>query len=251
MKTIKQFSVFLLMMSLSSLYAQLPEEIEWKYLQKNYSADSTKLALSLNNKLLEGKYKIPLDNTSFALYDIKKGLISGDAFLYTNNGDLACKLSYKNGVRNGLKENFDSDGKPWLREEYKDGKKDGLSEMYSNGKMSSKSEYKKGKKEGLTITYSNGQILTQTYYKDDKRNGLSTTFYNGVIVSENNYADDVQDGLGTIYSMGKKNMDATYQKGQRHGLAHMYKPDGSILFESYFLLGVKVSKEEYEKYLNK
>lgn len=250
MNTIKPFSIFFLMLLLSSsLYAQLPEEIQWKHLQKNYAADSTKLELSLNNKLLQGKYKIPLDNNSFALYDIKKGLISGEAFWYTNNGNVECKLNYKNGVRNGLKENYDSDGATWLREEYKDGKKDGTSEMYSSGKISSKTEYKKGKKDGLSISYSNGQVMTQTSYKEDKRNGLSSTFFNGVIATENNYLNDVQDGLGTMYAMGKKNMDAIFKNGQRHGVAHMYKPDGTVLFESYFLFGTKVSKEEYEKYL--
>ena len=240
-----------MMISLSSsLHAQLPEEIQWKHLQKTYSADSTKLVLSLNGKLLQGKYKIPLDDNSFALYDINKGLISGEAFWYGNSGNLQCKLNYKNGVRYGLKENYDNEGVIWLREEYKDGKQNGDNEMYIGEKITSKTKYKDGKKEGLSITYANGQVMTETNYKSGKRNGVSLTYFNGIIISENNYLDDLQDGLCTTYNMGKKNMDATYQKGKKNGLAHMYKPDGTVLFESYFVLGEKVSKTEYEKHIN-
>ena len=127
----------------SSLYAQIPEEIKWEHLQKNYTADSSDLMLSLNGKYLSGKYKIPLNEKSYAVYNIKNGMITGDAFWYTNGGHLECKLEYKRGVRNGLKENYDNDGKVWLRQEYKNGKQDGFSEMYSNGKLSLKSLYKK------------------------------------------------------------------------------------------------------------
>jgi antitoxin component YwqK of YwqJK toxin-antitoxin module len=250
MKIIKLFFFLMMICSSPSIYAQQPEEIQWKHLQKNYSADSTKLVLSLNGKPLQGKYKIPLDNNSFALYDINEGLISGEAFWYSISGNLECKLNYKNGVRNGLKENYDSEGVLWLRQEYKDGRQNGANEMYSGGKITSKTNYREGKMDGLSVRYANDQVITETNYKGGLRNGLSRSYHNGLIMSENNYLDDLQDGLCTTYNMGKKNMDATYQKGQKNGVAHMYKPDGTVLFESYFVLGLKVSKAEYEKYLN-
>lgn len=249
MKTICKFVSFIIIFCFAtSLHAQLPEEIQWKHIIKTYTADSTQLVLSLNNKLLEGQYKIPLDDTSFALYTIKKGMISNEAFWYKNSGNLECKLNYKKGVRNGLKENFDSDGAVWLKQYYKDGKLDGISEMYSNGRITSKTSYKAGKKDGLSTSYSGNQVISEANYKDNKRNGTSKTYFNGLLMTENNYVDDLQDGLSIMYNQGKKNMDATYHKGQRHGLSHMYKPDGAVLFESYFLLGEKVSKEIFEKY---
>lgn len=99
--------IFLLLFLTTSIttYAQLPEEIQWKHLVKTYTPDSSELVLSLNGKPLSGKYKIPLDENSFALYHIKNGMITGDAFWYSNSGNLECKLSYKKGVRNGSKEN--------------------------------------------------------------------------------------------------------------------------------------------------
>ncbi|MCX2449715.1 toxin-antitoxin system YwqK family antitoxin [Pedobacter sp. PLR] len=232
----------------TSLFAQLPEEIQWKHLVKTYNADSTEMVLSLNDKLLEGQYKIPLDESSFALYTIKKGLITGEAFWYSQGGRMECKLYYKKGVCNGLKENYDSEDKVWLRQEYKDGKQHGTSEMYTGGKIVNKSAYKAGKKDCLSLTYSDDQLTTEANYENDKRNGIYRVYNGGKIVTENNYKDDLQNGLSVSYLSGKKSMDSTFENGKRHGVSHMYKPDGSILFESYYLLGEKVSKDAFEKY---
>ncbi|MFD2287734.1 toxin-antitoxin system YwqK family antitoxin [Pedobacter petrophilus] len=241
-------AVLLLMLTSTFTYAQIPEEIQWKHLLKTYNADSSDLTLSLNGKNLNGKYKIPLDEKSYALYTIKNGMITGDAFWYTNGGHLECKLVYKRGVRNGLKENYDHDGKVWLRQEYKDGKQDGLSEMYSNGQLNNKSEYKKDKKDGKQLSYSSGKVLSETEYKDGLRDGMSKTYgLDGKPVSEINYKADKQDGLTTMYAMGNKTMDFVFKGGKKHGIGHMYKPDGSLVFTSYYLNGEKVSKDEFEK----
>ena len=245
----KLLAILMMVCLSSSLYAQLPEEIKWEHLQKNYTADSSDLMLSLNGKNLNGKYKIPLDEKSYALYTIKNGMITGDAFWYTNGGHLECKLVYKRGVRNGLKENYDNDGKVWLRQEYKDGKQDGVSEMYTNGQLNNKSEYKKGKRYGKQISYSSGKVLSETEYKDGLRDGLSKTYdLQSNPISEINYKQDKQDGLTTMYAMGNKTMDFIFVDGKKHGVGHMYKPDGLVVFTSYYIKGEKVTKEEFEKY---
>lgn len=232
----------------TNLFAQLPEEISWKHLLKTYNQDSTEMVLSLNNKLLEGQYKIPSDEGGFALYTIKKGKITGEAFWYTQGGRMECKLHFKDGVRNGLKENYDNDDQVWLRQEYKDGKQDGISEMYRSGKVINKSSYKAGKKDGQSLTYSGDQLSTEANYENDKRNGLYRVYQNGQVITENNYKDDLQHGLSSTYLSGKKSMASTYENGKRHGVSYMYKPDGTVLFESYYLLGDKVSKDAFEKY---
>ncbi|WP_316751559.1 toxin-antitoxin system YwqK family antitoxin [Pedobacter gandavensis] len=248
-KIILKLSCTFVFLGLSTnLFAQLPEEIQWKHLLKTYNTDSSKMVLSLNGKLLEGQYKIPLDAGSFALYTIKNGLITGDAFWYAQGGRMECKLHYKNGVRNGLKENYDSENRVWLAQEYKDGRQDGISEMYNAGKLVNKSAYKAGKKNGLSLTYSGDQLTTEANYENDQRNGVYRVYNAGKIMTENNYKDDLQNGLSTTYMLGKKSMDSTFENGKRHGVSHMYKPDGSILFESYYLQGEKVSKDAFEKY---
>lgn len=253
------------------IFAQLPEEIKWKHLQKNYNADSSELVLSLNNKLLDGKYKIPFDEGGFALYNIKKGIITGEAFWYSQGGTIECKLYYKKGVRNGLKENYDNQGKVWLHQEYKDGKKNGVSEIYSGGKLVNKSVYKADKKHGLSQTFSGDKVITEAYYendlkngtsksygldgelaveigyKNDKRDGVYRVYNNGQIITETNYQNDLQHGLSTTYALGKKNMDAEFVNGKRHGIAHMYKPDGTTLFTHYYLNGDKVTEAIYNQ----
>ena len=252
MKTTYKILSFILMLFLSvSVYAQIPEEIKWEHLKKTYATDSTALQLSLNGKSLNGAYKIPLDEDSYALYTIKNGMITGEAFWYTNGGTLECKLLYKRGVRNGLKENYDKNGKVWLRQEFKDGRQDGLSEMYSNGQLNTKSEYKKGKKYGKQISYSSGKILSETEYKDNLREGISKTYdFQGNLISEISYKQDRQDGLSVMYAMGKRNMDFMFVAGKKHGIGHMYKPDGSVIFTSYYLNGEKVSENDYQLYIN-
>ncbi|SHE69120.1 toxin-antitoxin system YwqK family antitoxin [Pedobacter caeni] len=246
---IVKLSYTLIFLCLSgSLFAQLPEVVKWNHLVKTYNADSTEMLLSLNNNPLQGQYEIALDEGGFALYNIKNGLITGEAFWYAQDGRMECKLHFKNGVRNGLKENYDNQGKVWLRQEYKDGRQHGVSEMYQGDKIVNKSNYKAGKKDGPSFTYSDGQVTTEGNYENNLRNGVFRVYSRGEIVTENNYKDDLQNGLSTMYAMGKKNMDSMYENGKRHGVSHMYKPDGSVLFESYFLLGDKVTKDVFEKY---
>jgi antitoxin component YwqK of YwqJK toxin-antitoxin module len=246
---IKKLSYTFIFLCLGThLFAQLPEEIKWEHLLKTYNRDSTEMVLSLNQKLLQGQYKVPFAEGGFALYNIQKGLITGEAFWYSQGGRMECKLHYKNGVRNGLKENYGSDDKVWLRQEYKDGRQDGLSEMYKGSTIINKSTYKAGKKHGVSLTYSGDQLTTEAYYENDLRNGAYRVFNNGKIVTENNYKDDLQNGLSTSYALGRKSMDATYENGKRHGVSHMYKPDGSVIFESYYLLGEKVTKAAFEEY---
>ncbi|MFD2287118.1 hypothetical protein ACFSOV_13470 [Pedobacter petrophilus] len=67
-------------------------------------------------------------------------------------------------------------------------------------------------------------------------------------ITEINYKADQQNGLTTMYAMGKKNMDFVFEDGKKHGIGHMYKPDGSVVFTSYYLNGEKASKDEYDKY---
>ena len=243
------FAIIILLIFTVSTKAQLPEEIQWKHLQKTYTADSSDLMLSLNGKYLNGKYKIPLDEKSFALYDIRNGMITGDAFWYTNGGRLEAKLFYKRGVRNGLKDNYDNNGKVWLRQAYKDGRQHGISEMYTGGKLSNKSEYKNGKKTGTQYTYSSGKLLSETNYLNGLKDGLSKTYMlDGTPITEINYKADKQDGLTTMYAMGNKTMDFIFVNGLKHGVSHMYKLDGSVIFTNYFLNGEKVSKDDFQKY---
>ena len=53
-----------------------------------------------------------------------------------------------------------------------------------------------------------------------------------------------------MYAMGKKTMDFVFLNGKKHGIGHMYKPDGSIVFTNYYLNDEKVSEAEYKLFMD-
>lgn len=239
--------LFLILFSLS-YKAQIPEEIQWKHLEKVYAKDSTQLVLKLNTKALNGTYKIPFDDGSYALYKIEKGMIYGDAFWYSAANNLEAKLKYKNGVRDGLKENYDRNGNVWLRQNYKLGKQDGKSEMLSDGKLANDSNYKLGKKEGLQKVYLNGKLISEINYKEGLKDGFSKTYDSNVnLITEINYKNDLRNGLTAMYANAKKTMDFEYKNGEKHGISHMYDPNGKLIFTHYYSHGNRVTAAEYEK----
>lgn len=228
--------------------AQIPEEIQWNQLEKVYVKDSIIMTLKLNNKPLQGNYKIPFEEGGYALYKIKDGKINGDVFWYSNSNNLEAKLAYKNGVRFGLKENYDSKGEVWLRQNYKYGRLNGKSEMLSSGKITSETYYINGKKDATQKSFSNGKLLAETNYKEGLRDGPSKNYStDGSLISEINYKNDLQDGMTTMYANGQKTMDFNFKDGKKNGIGHMYGPEGAIVFTHYYLQGEKVTQVQFEK----
>lgn len=70
---------------------------------------------------------------------------------YTFNRLLALRIHYKNGKKDGLEEIFYRNGHLHFRINYKGGQEDGLTEYFhTNGKLKSRATYKDGKEEGLS-----------------------------------------------------------------------------------------------------
>ena len=232
----------------NSASAQMPEEIKWKFLVKTYNLDSTRLTLSLNNKLLNGAYKIPTDDGGYELIKVRDGEITGDVYWYAANGRQEAKLKYKNGVRNGLKENYDHDNQVWLRQNYKDGKLHGDVESYISGKLSHLTSYKNGKKDGKDLIYADGNLISETFYKNGLKNGMSNTYNisTGKLTTSVSYLNDLKNGMLTMYNNGVKSMEDEYKNDLRHGVSYMYKPDGiTVLFENYNYKNERVTKEKF------
>ncbi len=82
----------------------------------------------------------------------KNGVISS----YTANGILKTKVTYSNGVKNGLSYLFYKDGKTvQLEMPYVNGKREGTSKKY----------------------YENGDLYAETQYKNDQLNGIRRLYY--------------------------------------------------------------------------
>ena len=108
-------------------------------------------------------------------YEINSQIpFTGVSTEYHENGQLDLKITYKDGVKDGLTENYHGNGQLYYKTIYKDGVKDGLSEgYYENGQLEYKGAYKDGKQNGLSKGYhENGQLEYKKTYKDGKLNGL-------------------------------------------------------------------------------
>jgi antitoxin component YwqK of YwqJK toxin-antitoxin module len=89
------------------------------------------------------------------------------------------RITYKDGVLNGLFESFHPNGQLEFRKNYKNGKQDGLYELFSeNGQLLDRENYKNGREVSKTRFYyhENGQLIRKGNYKDGKLDGLSETF---------------------------------------------------------------------------
>ena len=90
----------------------------------------------------------------------------------------------------------------YTRQNYKDGKKDGLIEYYRlNGQLLAKGNHNdKGLDGPNEFYYDDGQLEYRINYKDGKKDGLWEEYYkNGQLKSRKNYIDNREDGLRESY----------------------------------------------------
>ena len=94
-------------------------------------------------------------------------------------------------------ETYSENGQLMLRENYKDGKQDGLWEsFYENGQPKEKSNYKEGELDGLREVYEPGYLKHKTNYVMGKRNGPHERYFdNGVIIEKGNYTNNQRTGI--------------------------------------------------------
>jgi antitoxin component YwqK of YwqJK toxin-antitoxin module len=114
---------------------------------------------------------------------------------FHSNGQLKSRVNYQpksdGGKRHGLVETYEDNGVLTLKENYKDGKRDGLQENYwwNSGDLWFIANYKDGKRDGLVEQYwSNDQVKGKTNWKDGEMDGLSEQYLeNGQLDSKDCY----------------------------------------------------------------
>ena len=116
----------------------------------------------------------------------------------------AARLVVRNGVTYqvnseipfaGSSVTFRKNGLMQSRINYKDGKQEGLFEMYyANGRLQSRFNMKDGKKDGLSeVFWENGQFKTRTNFKSGRKDGLSEwATENGEVIRTENWKDGVK-----------------------------------------------------------
>lgn len=91
-------------------------------------------------------------------------------YQYFENGDLYFVENYKNGLLDGLVEEFHENGNIFIEETFSKGKRDGISRFYfTSGNLQSESQYKNGKRNGYMKSFSeSGELVKEKNYIDGK-----------------------------------------------------------------------------------
>lgn len=81
-----------------------------------------------------------------------------------------------------------------------------------------------------TLYHADGTTVAQVIpYADGHIDGVLRSYDTaGQPVAEMSFHQGVPDGPATFYHDGKRHMTATYQAGQKHGLCHLYTPQGAL-----------------------
>ena len=107
-------------------------------------------------------------------------------FFYSNgniqysNGNIQCRTPYKEGKADGIQEVFYESGNIHWRTPYKEGKRDGIEEwFYENGNIEWRTPYKEGKMDGIEERFDKqGNIKWRIPYKEGRRMGLRRNLMN-------------------------------------------------------------------------
>ena len=112
----------------------------------NLTARAGTLHLKSTNVLYTGMAKAFFpDGNVRAEVVIREGLPEGVWQEFHNNGQLAMKVTYSAGKKEGMLERFHSNGKVWIRKTFKNGMLDGLSEYFNDdGKLFERQVYQEG-----------------------------------------------------------------------------------------------------------
>ncbi len=195
---------------------------------------------------------------------------------YYDNGSIKTVASYKNGLPEGVRREYDSLGNITASYIFKEGTiigegiideegiKDGeWEEHYDNGQLRSKGKYLKGKKNGFwSYFHKNGQLEQQGEYNEKGNTEGSWTWYydNGNVWREASYFDGMLDGHtieydieGNVIAEGDYIEDleegnwkvvyndhieeGKYRGGQMFGAWKFYNPEGKLTFEGSFIDG--------------
>jgi len=117
-------------------------------------------------------------------------------------------------------------------------------EFYENGKLAIRKKYKDGRLDGVVnLWHSNGQKAYEGSYKDGKKNGSHILWHsNGFYRMVSNFTDDNQQGLFIRQRLdGAKIQEGNYLDGEKTGRHNLWYKNGQIALEVLYDL---ISKQQ-------
>lgn len=152
---------------------------------ENYEKDLLEKAsyYNLNNELeasVKQKEGSRLVRDPFGNLLFKDLIKDGQLVLRTSyhpNGDPKMIASYQDGLIHGKKKTYWMGGEPNSIEEWKNGKQEGLTEIFQNGKIKASIEYLAGQRHGIEKRFNDQDVLVEeVYWLEDQKHGPSRTY---------------------------------------------------------------------------
>jgi antitoxin component YwqK of YwqJK toxin-antitoxin module len=203
------------------------------------------------------------------------------------NGNIKCRIPYKNGKEDGIEEVFYENGNISMRIPYKEGKMDGIREWFDKQwNIKARIPFKEGKEDGIaewfdeqgniteTRVCKNGEVIEITkpeltphieYYGNGnvkvkgqrnskgQREGIWEWFFeNGNILCRTPYKEGNMDGIEELfYENGNTKWRIPYKNGVEDGVQECFDEQGNITATSHWKDGevIEETKPELKPYI--
>ena len=151
---------------------------------------------------------------SVALYE--QGMIVTKHVCWDENGIISIKNYYKNNKKNGKQEYFSEHGHLIKTIDYKDGVPHGKEiQFYNSGLIKNISNYTRGKRNGMLIAFDEyGQkIMTKNYSLGYLSGEMIIYHSNGEIKQQTNYSLGIKNGICAVYDKhGNPMLELNYKR---------------------------------------
>ncbi len=168
----------------------------------------------------------------------------GTVITWHENGNVASRTNYSNGIQHGLTERYNSAAQPTLIATYSFGEitESTTTSYYADGTQQFEQVTLNGDEQVITSRqwYENGQLQFQTRYVDDLQDGVQKTFDDlGNPTSEENYSAGVLDGPSYQWHPGTAQLSTqrNYTEGLLDGKSKDWFADGQLQVLRNYLSG--------------
>lgn len=180
----------------------------------------------------------------------ENGKREGLCLTYQNN--ILTELStWKDGKKEGLSQHYSEQGLLEKQSAYRNGILHGSQKLYfPDGTLKESGEYDLGRKTGIWKTYNpNGTRSSSETYKDGELNGTAMTYNSdGFPVSQACYINGKLSGRYTRFNRDwSVSHTGTYKDGKMDGIWEYYRYDGTLSLKELFRRDKKLYYEAYDQ----
>lgn len=159
-----------------------------------------------------------LDGTLLRNYSVRDGLLDGLNQEFNNDGNLSVKANFSNGYGNGRFEVYHENGQLFEEGSLNNNKIEGEYKSYfENGSIQAKGSYENNQRVGIWDFFNENESLTKREtYESGVKQGRVEHFENEVLVREENYQNGELHGVIKIYDQnGGLSEEQVYENGYR------------------------------------